>query len=179
MTAETPLSVLLSSACPQIGLREERDADLHFLQSLYASVRAQELAPVAWSEAEKNQFTNAQLALQRRHYREHYPGAEFLIVEAGGAAIGRIYLCRLARAIEVMDIAFVDAHRNVGLGTCLIRALIAVAQAERRNVTLYVEHDNPAQRLYARFGFRFVERFGAYDFLTSDTAVATDSAAIS
>jgi ribosomal protein S18 acetylase RimI-like enzyme len=178
VTAETPLSALLSSTCPQICLREERDADLDFLQSLYASVRAQELAPVAWSEAEKNLFTNTQLALQRKHYREHYAGAEFLIVEAGGVAVGRIYLCRLARVIEIMDIAFVDAHRNAGLGTCLLRALIAIAETERRDVTLYVEHDNPAQRLYARFGFRFVERFGAYDFLTRDRA-ATDGAAIS
>lgn len=159
------LAEALQSACPGIGLRSEDESDLGFVRDLYASVRAQELAPVPWSEAQKRSFTDAQLDLQRSHYREHYPGAEFLVIEQDGAPIGRMYLCRFAREIRLMDISLSEANRNAGVGTRLLRALLDIARRERRNVTLHVEPDNPAQRLYRRLGFEKIESRGVYDFL--------------
>jgi len=137
------LAVALQRACPDIGLHPEHDDDLEFLRGLYASVRAPELAPIDWSEQRKREFTDAQFALQGSHYREHYPGAEFLVIEQAGVPIGRFYLCRFAHEIRVMDIALVEARRNAGIGTRLMRALLDVADAEARSVTLHVEPDNP------------------------------------
>lgn len=171
-----PLAAALQRACPDIGLRPECDADLDFLLGLYASVRAQELAPIDWAEARKRQFTDAQFALQRSHYREHYPGAEFLVVEQAGAPIGRLYLCRFAREIRVMDIALVEARRNSGIGTRLIGLLLGIAEAEGRDVTLHVEPDNPAQRLYRRLGFGLIESRGVYDFLGRPHRAAASTA---
>ena len=159
------LAVALQRACPDIGLHPEHDDDLAFLRGLYASVRAPELALIDWSEQRKREFTDAQFALQGSHYREHYPGAEFLVVEQAGVPIGRFYLCRFAHEIRVMDIALVEARRNAGIGTRLIRALLDVADAEGRSVTLHVEPDNPAQHLYRRLGFALIEPRGVYDFL--------------
>lgn len=159
------LAAALRRACPDIGLYPEREADLDFLRGLYASVRAQELAPIDWSEERKREFTDAQFGLQHRHYREHYPGAEFLVVEQAGVPIGRFYLCRFAHEIRVMDIALVEMRRNAGIGTRLMRALLSVADAEGRSVTLHVEPDNPAQHLYRRLGFDLIEPRGVYDFL--------------
>ena len=159
------LAVALQRACPDIGLHPEHDDDLEFLRGLYASVRAPELAPIDWSEQRKREFTDAQFALQGSHYREHYPGAEFLVIEQAGVPIGRFYLCRFAHEIRVMDIALVEARRNAGIGTRLMRALLDVADAEGRSVTLHVEPDNPAQHLYRRLGFALIEPRGVYDFL--------------
>lgn len=159
------LAVALQRACPDIGLHPEHDDDLEFLRGLYASVRAPELAPIDWSEQRKREFTDAQFALQGSHYREHYPGAEFLVIEQAGVPIGRFYLCRFAHEIRVMDIALVEARRNAGIGTRLMRALLDVADAEARSVTLHVEPDNPAQHLYRRLGFALIEPRGVYDFL--------------
>ena len=164
-TGGESLAAALQRACPDIGVQPERDGDLDFLRGLYASVRAQELAPIDWSEERKREFTDAQFALQRSHYREHYPGAEFLVVEQGGVPIGRFYLCRFVHEIRVMDIALVEAGRNAGIGTRLMRALLGIADAEGRSVTLHVEPDNPAQRLYRRLGFDLIEQRGVYDFL--------------
>jgi len=171
------LAAALQRACPDIGLHLERDDDLDFLRGLYASVRAQELAPIDWSEQRKREFTDAQFGLQHSHYREHYPGAEFLVVEQAGVAIGRFYLCRFAHEIRVMDIALVEARRNAGIGTRLMRALLGVADAESRSVTLHVEPDNPAQHLYRRLGFDLIEPRGVYDFLGRSVRGGSASAA--
>lgn len=159
------LAAALQRICPDIGLHPERDDDLNFLRGLYASVRAPELAPIDWSDERKREFTDAQFGLQRSHYHEHYPGAEFLVVEQASVPIGRFYLCRFAHEIRVMDIALVEARRNAGIGTRLMRALLGVADAEGRSVTLHVEPDNPAQHLYRRLGFDLIEQRGVYDFL--------------
>ena len=172
------LAAALCSACPGIALHPEHEADLDFLRGLYASVRAQELAPIDWSEERKREFTDAQFALQRSHYREHYPGAEFLVVEQGGVPIGRFYLCRFTHEIRVMDIALIEARRNAGIGTRLMSALLKIADAEDRSVTLHVEPDNPAQHLYRRLGFNLIEQRGVYDFLGRPLQ-ATASAAVS
>lgn len=163
--AAPALIAALRHARPDVTLRAEREADLDFLRSLYARVRAHELAPVPWSDEQKRSFTDAQFDLQHSHYREHYPGAEFLVVEQAGLPIGRLYLCVFPREIRVMDIALVEASRNAGIGSQLMRALIDLADAQARDVTLHVEPDNPAQRLYRRLGFDKIESRGVYDFL--------------
>jgi len=148
-----------------VTLRDERDEDVPFLCGLYAEVRAQELAPVDWSEARKRTFTDSQFALQREHYRRHYPGAEFLVIERDGVPIGRVYLCAFVDTIRLMDIALVEAQRGQGIGTVLVRELMQLARERGTTLTLHVEPHNPAQRLYARLGFKFVEKRSVYDFL--------------
>lgn len=165
VSARAPLAPCLGAARADIGVREEHADDLPFLRDLYAGIRADELAMTAWSDAEKRRFSDDQLELQRIHYRRHYEGAEFLIIERDGAAIGRIYVCAFAAEIRLMDIAVVESERDRGIGTALVSALIEEARARGVELTLHVEPDNPAQRLYRRFGFRLVEHRGVYDFL--------------
>src|SRR5256885_4170733 len=55
-----------------VRLRLAEEADYAFLRALYRQVRAAELAPVPWSEAEKHAFCDSQFALQDQHYRKHY-----------------------------------------------------------------------------------------------------------
>ncbi len=81
-----------------IALRPEQDADLPWLQDLYASTRRDELARVPWPDVAKRAFTQQQFALQRAHYRQHFADADFLIVQAQELPIGRLYLHRAARA---------------------------------------------------------------------------------
>jgi ribosomal protein S18 acetylase RimI-like enzyme len=160
-----PLTERLHQACPGIDLHAERDDDLAFLRDLYADVRAPELAVVPWSDVEKRSFTDSQFALQRSHYRSHYHGAEFLVIEQDGASIGRVYLHASGAEICVMEISIKADCRNRGIGTQLLRAVLGLAAEMRRDVTLHVEPSNPAQRLYVRLGFRLIEHRGAYDFL--------------
>lgn len=155
-----------------IGLAEETGDDLDFLRALYASTRCEELAPLPWSEAEKRAFTDQQFALQRRQYREHYAGAEWLLIRRAGERIGRLYLKRSAGELRLMDIALLPEARNAGLGTRLTRTLLAWADQLDLPVTLHVEPFNRACRLYQRFGFAYTRSTGIYHLLRREPGAA-------
>lgn len=159
------LAQRLMRRCPQLALREETQADAPFLCALYAATRHEELAHVPWPDETKLAFLADQFQKQGEHYRKNYVGAELLVVQAGGERIGRIYLYPSEREIRLMDIALIDAQRGQGLGGGLIRAVMDIAQEDSRELTLHVEPNNPALRLYDRLGFRLIEERGVYLFL--------------
>ena len=143
-------------------LRPVADGDRAFLVELYASVREPELAHVPWDEGLKRAFVEHQFAAQDAHYREHYPGATLDVVEVEGEPAGRLYVHRGPSDIRIMDIALVPAYRGRGFGTTLLRGLIAEAEASRRKLSIHVEMNNPARRLYERLGFRPAGEHGVY-----------------
>jgi ribosomal protein S18 acetylase RimI-like enzyme len=84
------------------------------------------------------------------------------VIEHEGQPIGRLYIDRTPEEIHLIDIALLADHRGHGLGTALIREILAEADRTRRSIRLYVEHFNPARRLYDRFGFTEIEEHGPY-----------------
>jgi ribosomal protein S18 acetylase RimI-like enzyme len=151
-----------------LRFRPVAETDLAFVYALYAQVRAAELAPVPWPQDAKDAFLAEQAALQHRHYLANYPGADLLVIEDGSGPIGRVYLYRAPAEIRIMDIALMPDRRNRGIGTRLLNEILDEARATGSRVTLHVEPDNPAQRLYHRLGFRLIEHRGVYDFLGRD-----------
>lgn len=161
----TRLRAALREHDASLDLRDERADDADFVVTLYADTRREELAPLAWPESAKRDFLADQCRLQHDHYRRHYAGARFLLIWHGDAPIGRLYVHPTAREVRIMDIALLDAWRGRGIGTTLVRAVQAQARERGITVTLHVEPENPAQRLYGRLGFALVENRGVYDFL--------------
>ncbi len=137
-------------------LRPIHDGDLGFLAQLYASTRADEMARVPWSEDEKRAFLAMQFEAQHRFYTEQFTQARFEVIELGGEPAGRLYVDRRADEIRVIDVALVPEHRGHGLGTRLLGAVLAEAADAGLPVTLHVEPENPAVRLYGRLGFEVV-----------------------
>jgi ribosomal protein S18 acetylase RimI-like enzyme len=76
------------------------------------------------------------------------------IIEHAGAVVGYQVVLRHADHWALDEIALVASARNRGLGTALIAALTTAAHAHGVPVRLSVLQVNPAQRLYARIGFR-------------------------
>jgi ribosomal protein S18 acetylase RimI-like enzyme len=148
-----------------ISLRPIVDADLPFLSDLYASTRWGELAQVPWSEADKRAFLHQQHTLQHRHYQMHYAGAEFLVVQRNASSIGRIYLHRSPGELRLMDIALLQSERGRGLGGILMGELVNDADVAQLPITLHVERDNPARRLYVRHHFELEEDGEVYQKL--------------
>jgi len=136
--------------------------DRGFLVELYSSVREPELAHVPWDEAARRAFIEQQFAAQDAHYRNNYPGATLDVVEVDGRPAGRLYVHRGPSDIRIMDIAMTPAFRGRGIGTRLVRSLIAQAQASGRKLSIHVEMNNPARRLYERLGFRPAGEHGVY-----------------
>jgi ribosomal protein S18 acetylase RimI-like enzyme len=145
-----------------ITLRPIQDADRDFLQRLYASTRAEELAATGWSAARQVAFLEMQFEAQTRAYRENYPDQDYRVIERGGEPIGRLYLNRGPRELRIVDIALLPEHRNAGIGTRLLRDVLAEADAAQIPTTIHVEKPNRALRLYTRLGFTPVQDVGAY-----------------
>jgi ribosomal protein S18 acetylase RimI-like enzyme len=143
-------------------LRPVAGDDRAFLVELYGSVREPELAHVPWDNAARRAFVEQQFAAQDAHYRQNYPGATLDVVEVDGRPAGRLYVHRGPSDIRIMDIAMAPGFRGRGIGTGLVRSLIAEAQASGRKLSIHVEMNNPARRLYERLGFRPAGEHGVY-----------------
>lgn len=146
-------------------LREEVESDRDFVDQLYATIRWDELTEVPWPDTAKRVFLRDQSRLQADHYRRNYPGAALCVVECNRAAIGRFYLHASASEYRLMDIALVPAWRCLGHGGRMLLGLMKAARAMRKQITLHVEPNNPARRLYDRLGFTLIEDRGVYHFL--------------
>jgi GNAT superfamily N-acetyltransferase len=134
-------------------LRPRAAHDEAFLQDLYASTRADELAPLGWSLAQQRAFTQMQYQAQRRSYLAQFPAAEYWIIQRAGADVGRLIVDRSGAVIRLIDISLLPEHRNGGLGSGLLRDLQAEAVRAGKPVGMHVDRANRARRLYERLGF--------------------------
>jgi GNAT superfamily N-acetyltransferase len=148
-----------------LSLRPETEADVPFLRRLYASTRWEELALVAWTDAQKIAFLEQQFAAQRHHYLTYYPDTAFDVLEAPEAPAGRLYLDRRSEFLLIVDISLMPEWRRRGIGTALIEAVFAEAESLGKTVEIAVEKFNPAQQLYRRLGFREYAEDGPYLFM--------------
>jgi ribosomal protein S18 acetylase RimI-like enzyme len=148
-----------------IVLRPCTEADVPFLREVYGSTRQAELSPVPWTFAQKRWFIEQQFAAQKAHYEAHYAGCAFLVIELEGRPIGRLYVHRGVEDIRIVDITLVPGERGRGIGGMLVAELLAEGRATARTVSIHVEQDNPAMRLYQRLGFRHVDTYGIYHLM--------------
>jgi len=145
-----------------VTLRPAGPGDDAFLRRVYASTREEELAPLPWSDDEKEAFLRAQFDAQAAHYRGHYEPASFDVVEADGRPVGRLYVARWEDEVRIMDLAILTEHRGAGVATHLLRGLLDEARESGKRLSIHVEKHNPALRLYERLGFLPVADKGVY-----------------
>lgn len=151
---------------PGYILRRVTESDRALLLQIYASTRADELAQVDWSDADKARFVEAQFEAQSRHYADVYPDGDFSVIESPEATpLGRLYLHRGRSDLRIVDIALLAAHRGRGLGSRVLADVLDEAARAGKTVTIHVEIFNPAQRLYERLGFLPVETQGLYHLM--------------
>lgn len=143
-------------------LRPATAADAELLYRVYASTRTEELAPLPWTAEQKEAFLRMQFRAQDTDYRKNYPSARFLVILAGDAPAGRLTLDRRPDELHVIDIALLPEHRSAGLGSALLREVLAEAEQAGLPVRIHVEVMNRARRLYERLGFRPVAEHGLY-----------------
>ncbi len=149
-------------------LRPITDADLPFLQAVYAASRAEEMAQVDWPPEAIEAFLGDQFRLQHQHYMNHYQGTAFDVVLVDGERAGRLYVARWEREIRLVDIALMPAFRGQGLGRELMADLLAEADRVGLPLSLHVEQFNPVLGWYQRLGFREVDTHGVYFLMTRD-----------
>ena len=135
-------------------LRPFTAADLPFLRILYRTSRERELAPLPWTEAQKQAFCDLQFDAQLTGYRNAFPGAEHLIIcSPQGESVGRLITTWTAEGLRVIDISLLPDFRGRGWGARIIERQLEAAAARGLDVRLSVDKTNPALALYRRLGF--------------------------
>ncbi len=145
--------------------RPANEDDLSFLLTVYGSTRAEEMAQLPWSDAQKSAFLGNQLEAQHAYYAQIFPFADREILLVDGEPAGRFYVDRGEEEIHVIDIALLPPYRNRGIGTQLLGEVLAEGARTGVKVTIYVEKHNPAKRLYQRLGFEVIDQDDVYYLL--------------
>ena len=153
MTASADVAPLV------IGLRPVTPADAGLRASWYASTRT-DLAVLGPGTADA--LISAQHAAREAQYAATRPGAEDAIVTVDGSPVGRLLLDRTADPEVVVDVVVAPAWRGRGIGTGLLRDVLARAFAEGRGVALATTPGSAAVALYARLGFSPTGASGGY-----------------
>jgi ribosomal protein S18 acetylase RimI-like enzyme len=157
------------------ALRPVTAADRAFLLDLYASTREAELDLVDWDDATRRSFVEMQFEAQDRHYRTNYDNTTYDVVIVDGECAGRLYVGRWAEEIRIVDIALVPRFRGRGIGQRLLEALMLEADTAGKPLTIHVERENPALRLYRRLGFTVTRELDVYLFMTRQSQPNTAS----
>jgi ribosomal protein S18 acetylase RimI-like enzyme len=152
----------LNASLSSIHFRRAGPDDAEFLYQVYAHTRYDELAVTGWNLAQIETFLRMQFRAQDTHYRTYFPNSTFDVVLLANDAIGRLYLDRQPDRLMILDIALLPDHRGAGIGTRILRELLAEADAARQSVNIHVETYNPARRLYDRLGFVKIGESGVY-----------------
>jgi ribosomal protein S18 acetylase RimI-like enzyme len=143
----------------RVHIRPATDDDVAFLTEVaVATVQDQGRWPADRDEAE-----------YRSGYaewtREQIIGAEscssLSVLEVDGVRVGRLRVVRPGNLVEIAGIQVMPTFQGQGIGTQVMRALIAEARAAGLPLELGVETDNPrARALYEHLGLRPVARDG-------------------
>jgi ribosomal protein S18 acetylase RimI-like enzyme len=156
---------LKAAARHGVSYRPATEEDVPLLGIIYGSTRLEEVAQTGWPLEAQRAFLQQQHQAQHAYYAQVYPEAERLVIEQGGEAVGRLYLSEYPTQVRIVDISLLPDARGKGIGEAILRDIGADAAARGKRVTIHVEKENPARRLYARLGFEAVEDKGVYDLM--------------
>jgi ribosomal protein S18 acetylase RimI-like enzyme len=128
-------------------LRPATNDDFEFLLRLRAAALGPYVAHIwGWNDDD-----------QRQRFARAFDPAHYQIVQQGealgGEALGAIEVEQREHETHLVNIALLPRHQGKGVGTALIRSVIARADADNVPVTLQVFKINPARHLYERLGF--------------------------
>src|SRR5215471_9771371 len=136
-----------------VSFRPVEADDGPFLLEVYGSTRAEELALTGWEQQQRDAFLKMQLDAQHVHYRGQYPSAQYIVVLLDGSRVGRLYIADRDSEIRILDVTILPEYRGAGIGTALVRHLMALSSAAGKPLTIYVETFNRSLGLFERLGF--------------------------
>jgi len=95
--------------------------------------------------------------VQRARFDASFEPAEIQVIVVAERVAGYLAVHREPQAIQLLNLMVDPEFQNRGLGTAVLRGLLAEAQARQMPVRLQVMKVNPARRLYERIGFTVTE----------------------
>lgn len=143
----------MSISLEQLSFRSAVEADVPFLLDL----RRQTMTPhlIASGVEQSEDELQARVA-------DEFGCAQIILLDE--QPVGLLKVVRAGRVWHLLQIQLLPQLQRGGLGTALVRDVIAEARKAGVTVELDVLKMNPARRLYERLGFRIVRESGhAYE----------------
>lgn len=135
-----------------IDLRPVRPEDEAFLYDLYRSTRSEEMDQWGMDAAQQEMLLKLQFTGQQQTYLAQFPKADHDIILLDGSAVGRVMVERMENEIRGVDIALLPQYRSAGIGSLVIKNLMAEAEKAGKPFRIQVVKSNRAARLYERLG---------------------------
>jgi ribosomal protein S18 acetylase RimI-like enzyme len=138
--------------------RPESPADEAFVHRLIMGCASVELGAAAWPEPMRSHLLGIQNSSRRSSIRNNFPNAESQVIVADGHSVGWLVVAPLAQEIRLVEILISAELRGKGIGSRVIREILATADQQDKPVRLSVNAANRAAiRLYERLGFQVFE----------------------
>jgi GNAT superfamily N-acetyltransferase len=142
--------------------------DEPFLRELYETTRP-DLA--GWEPAARAAFVDLQLQAQRREWKARYPGSTDELILSDGRPVGRIWVAWQAEACVLVDMILLPELRRSGIGTAIVREILAGAELRGLCVRVTVERTNaPSLSFCEKLGFEL--RSGDEVYVTLERPVS-------
>src|SRR5262245_2875244 len=132
----------------EIELRQATVADAKFLWDVFR------ISMKDYITQTRGEWNEQRAESQFRHQLD-LPAAQ--VIQSKNLEVGFIMAPIKDSAREIHTICVVPEHQNRGIGTEVIRLIIAEAETQKMPLYLSVLRVNPARRLYERLGFEVIE----------------------
>jgi GNAT superfamily N-acetyltransferase len=135
-------------------LRPEGAEDADFLYGLFRSHMLAGVAAMPVDDAMKESLLRMQFRSQAMSYRAQYPTARFDVLERDGVPFGRLVVHEAAGVATFVDFALLPENRGAGLGTAVMRRVLAWVAERCAVARLSILWNNEASlRMTRRVGF--------------------------
>lgn len=141
-----------------ISRRPQIPADDLFVRQLILAATAEELGAAEWPEPLRSQILELQYASRLGAVRAQYGATAGEIILADNRNAGWLVVAELAGQIRLVEILVCGEMRSQGIGSAIIREVLAAGKAAGKPVRLRVQTSNTrALDLYRRLGFQRVD----------------------
>ena len=144
-----------------VTLRPVTPEDEDFLYRVYVGTR-EDITQLGWNEKQLEKFLRLQFMAQQKQYKAQFCDADFQIVLEDEKPVGRLYINQSEEEIRIVDIALLPEFRGQGMGSSLLKQVLAAGKKKRLPVRIHVRPSNPAFHLYERLGFQKIDENGIY-----------------
>ena len=142
-------------------LRPASDTDKQWLNSLRRDAY-RDLFVATWGRWDE--------ARHLRHFAKSWQAGHISVILVDAAPVGMIQLLESDHEIEIAEIQILPDRQNRGLGSQVLKDLMALASEQSKRVSLYLGLKNRrAFRFYQRLGFKEVGRSDTHIFMEYGT----------
>ncbi len=137
-------------------LRPCREADDAFVYDVFCTTWEHEVAALPNQKLAQHVLRIQHIAQERR-FENTYPSFQRYVVMEADEPAGRLYVYETGSGLQIIDLTLMPEYRNRGIGTRILKDLLAYATQEGQTVGLRVERRNEGATMLAiSLGFRLV-----------------------